>query len=794
MRTSPLRWGIVLGLTMAVAATACAQPSADDLAFYESKVRPLLIDHCYSCHSATASKLKGELRLDSPSAWMKGGASGPALVAGKPDESLIVQAVRRNHKDVEAMPPQKPLTADQVAVLVDWVRRGAPAPAENEITTGTKETIEDAKRRWPFTPVPATVPVPAVQSKIKGLSEIDRFLLAKLEAKKLIPLGEADRRTLIRRVTYDLIGLPPTPEEIDAFEKDPSPNAWAKVIDRLLASPHYGERWGRHWLDVVRYADTAGDNSDFPIPQMVKYRNWVIDAINRDLPYDQFVKEQIAGDRMGGKDEVEKHARIIATGYLANARRFGSRVDDYPQHLTIEDTIDNLGRAFLGMTLNCARCHDHKFDPISTRDYYALYGIFNSSRYPWPGIELQQFQKDLVALAPADEVKKVFAERESKRKQYDEEIKKLFEEKGKAKDDTGRQAVQKKIDAVKKQQRETVNAPFPFPTAYAMAEGMTIGNVNVQLKGDPEKAGEPVSRRFVSILGGHALPDDDSSSGRLALANWIASPENPLFARVMVNRVWHHHFGRGLVGTPNDFGKQGAVPTHPELLDYLARSFITKGWSLKSLHRQILMSQAYRRASIGDVPGIDMADPNNELLSRFRRRRLDAESIRDGMLFVSGQLDTTPGQEHPFPDPRTWNFTQHNPFRAVYDTNRRSVYLMTQRIARHPYLAIFDGADTGASTGARITSTTALQSLYFLNDQFVHDRAKGLAKQLANANSDAEKINRVYRVLFARPPTADERAEGLDYLKTVTASNDTTVAWQSYLRSLLRLNEFVYIN
>ena len=786
--------GIVVGLTIAVVSPVRAQSRADDLAFYESKVRPLLIDHCYSCHSATASKLKGELRLDSPLAWKKGGASGPALVVGKPEESLIVQAVRRTHKDVAAMPPQKPLTADQVAVLVEWVKRGAPAPVETDSKGTAKVSIDEAKTRWPFTPLPATVPVPAVQSKANGLTEIDRFLLVKLEAKKLVPLGEADRKTLIRRVTYDLIGLPPTPEEIDAFENDKSQNAWPKVIDRLLASPHYGERWGRHWLDVVRYADTAGDNSDFPIPQMAKYRNWVIDAVNRDMPYDQFVKEQIAGDRMGGKDDAEKHSRIIATGYLANARRFGSRVDDYPQHLTIEDTIDNLGRAFLGMTLNCARCHDHKFDPLSTQDYYALYGIFNSSRYPWPGIELEQFQRDLVALAPADEVKKVFAERDAKRKQYDEEIKKLFEEKGKAKDDPERQAVQKKIDAVKKLQRESVNAPFPFPTAYAMAEGKTIGNANVQLKGDPGKAGEPVSRRFVSILGGHALPDDDSSSGRLALANWIASPENPLFARVMVNRVWQYHFGRGLVATPNDFGKQGAMPTHPELLDYLARSFITKGWSLKALHRQILMSQAYRRASIGDVPGIDTADPNNDLLSRFRRRRLDAESIRDGMLFVSGQLDATPGQEHPFPDPRTWNFTQHNPFRAVYDTNRRSVYLMTQRIARHPYLAIFDGADTSASTGTRITSTTALQSLYFLNDQFVHQRARGLAKQLADANSDFEKIDRAYRVLFGRLPTTDERAEGLDYLKTVTASTDTTVAWQSYLRSLLRLNEFVYIN
>jgi hypothetical protein len=328
-----------------------------------------------------------------------------------------------------------------------------------------------------------------------------------------------------------------------------------------------------------------------------------------------------------------------------------------------------------------------------------------------------------------------------------------------------------------------------------MAEGKTIGHAKVQLKGDPAKPGNEVRRRFPEVLGGTPLPASDTSSGRLSLARWIASDKNPLFARVVVNRVWHHHFGRGLVATPNDFGKQGAAPTHPELLDYLARSLVGKGWSLKTLHREILLSQTYRRASIGEVRGSDSADPNNDLLSRFRIRRLDAESIRDAMLAVSGQLDRSRGTEHPFPDPRTWNFTQHNPFRAVYDTNRRSVYLMTQRIARHPYLAIFDGADTGASTGARITSTTALQSLYFLNDQFVHDRAKGLAQRvLKEAATEPDRISRCYQLLFARSPSAEESKEGLAFLQSAHDPENVTAAWESYLRALLRLNEFVYLN
>jgi Protein of unknown function (DUF1553)/Protein of unknown function (DUF1549)/Planctomycete cytochrome C len=769
-----------LVLVASVFALAVGSISADDN-FFESKIRPLFIKHCNSCHSEQAKKVKGDLKLDTKLSLTKGGSSGALWVKNDPDKSILIQAVKRNHKEVSAMPPDAELSKDDVALLVEWIQLGSPIP-DDVAPTKKKETIAEAKARWPYTPLPKATEF-----------DIDVLLQAKLDEKKLKPLGPTDKATLLRRVTYTLTGLPPTIAEQDEFAKDTSAKAFENVIDRLLTTPQYGERWGRHWLDVVRYADTAGDNADFPIPQQYLYRNWVIEAFNKDLPYDTFVMMQLAGDLLGeGSDEIRKQG-VIATGYIANARRFGSRVDDYPTHLTIEDTIDNFGRAFLGQTLNCARCHDHKFDPLSMKDYYALYGIFNSTRYPWPGIELEQRQRDLVPLVPEAEARKVIDERNEKNKEFEARIKQMFAEKSKA-PDKEKEAIQKKIDEVKKEQKKIVNAAWPYPTAYAVSEAKTRGDSRIQMKGDPTKESDVVRRGFPEVLGGQKLSDINTASGRLQLARWLTSANNPLFARVIVNRVWMQHFGKGLVPTPNDFGLQGAKPTHPELLDALARWFIDNKYSFKALHKKLLLTAAYQRSSTGEVPGADTADPNNDLLWAFRLRRLDAEQIRDTLLQVSGHLDSTPGGEHPFPNPTTWNFTQHNPFRAVYDTKRRSVYLMTQRIQRHPYLALFDGADTSASTGNRITSTTALQSLYFLNDPFVHERAAGVAERAQKAGeTDEERIAVVYRWLFARTASTEEITAGTEYLKKASALSSSSEAWPSYIRTLFRLNELVYL-
>ena len=659
---------------------------------------------------------------------------------------------------------------------------------------------ESGDELWSLKPV-SRPDVPAVRDQSWPINDIDHFILARLEAEEIPPAGDADRQALIRRATYDLIGLPPTPEEIDEFVNDPAPDAFVRLIDRLLDSPHYGERWGRHWLDVVRYADTAGDNSDFPIPQMYRYRDWVIAAFNEDMPYGRFIREQLAGDLLPADDVAQKHRQIIATGYIANARRFGSRVSDYPQHLTIEDTIDNLGRTFLGLTINCARCHDHKFDPITAEDYYALYGIFHSTRYPWPGIELDQKQRDLVPLVPREEAEAAIKAKAERQKELDAEVRRLEKERNDAQGDE-RKKLEEALQRARSAAETHSRTPLPFEQAYAVAEAAKIEDVAIQQKGDPAKPGPVVPRRFLSALGGMEVTDD-GTSGRLHLANWIADPENPLTARVMVNRIWSYHFAQGLVPTPNDFGRQGKPPTHPELLDWLAARFMDSGWSIKSMHRLIMLSRTYQLSS---RPGDEslQRDPNNELLAAFPRRRLDAEAIRDTLLVVSGRLDPTPGGPHPFPPQTEWRFTQHNPFKAVYETNHRSVYLMTQRIQRHPYLAIFDGADPSASTGRRLVSTTPLQALYLLNDPFVHAQSLGFAERLlAEREDDRERLERAYKLALGRSPRPEEIESGLRFLdeaREVLQAGGTPSdqldgqAWQAMARAIFRLNEFVYID
>jgi hypothetical protein len=823
-----------------------AGPDGAGVEFFERRVRPLLVKHCYSCHSAEARKLRGGLRLDFAEGVRKGGTSGPALVPGNPAASLLIRAVRYEDKRLR-MPPGGKLSDAEIADLEGWVKRGAPDPRTAGVTPAKPPDLARAREFWSFRPV-REHPVPAVKDGAWPRNPVDRFILAKLESKGLRPVARADRRTLIRRATYDLTGLPPTPEEVEAFVADRRPDAYERLVERLLASPAYGERWGRHWLDVVRYADTAGDNSDFPVPQMVKYRDWVIRAFNRDLPYDEFVRRQLAGDlnrkeeggrRKEGKRRLSDSSfiphpssfdSVIATGYLANARRFGSYEDArYPWHLTIEDTIDNLGRTFLGLTVACARCHDHKFDPVPQEDYYALYGFFQSTRYPWPGIELDQAPHDLVPLAPPDRVAAEEKARREKLAPFDAEIKRLLGEKVaaekalkeamKAKEDEGQKArlakarkrveqLTRSLQEARERREKLAKQPPPYEVAYAVADlpgtgRKKVGNARVHLKGEPERLGKEVPRRFPLVLGGRALPPGVKGSGRLELARWLTDPANPLTARVMVNRLWHYHFGKGIVQTPSDFGRQGRPPTHPELLDYLARELVQSGWSVKSMHRLILLSRTYQLSTRDDAANARL-DADNDYMWRFNRRRLDAESVRDTLLAVSGDLDRSPGGAHPFPDQTTWKFTQHNPFKAVYDTNRRSVYLMTQRIQRHPFLALFDGADPNASTARRVTSTTPLQALYLMNDPFVHARARAFARRLlAEGADDPARVGRAYLLAFGRPPDGEERSAALTYLARVrdrlraggTPEGQLAAkGWESFARALFLTNEFVYVD
>ena len=539
---------------------------------------------------------------------------------------------------------------------------------------------------------------------------------------------------------------------------------------------------------------------------MVKYRDWVIDAVRDDMPYDQFVREQLAGDLLPSKSIDEAHRQWIATGYVAGSRRFGSRVSDYPTHLTIEDTLDNVGRAFLATTINCARCHDHKFDPVATEDYYALYGIFNSTRYPWPGIELEQKQRDLVPLISVVEAEQANASRANEQKTLDAEVKELEKKKKELSQET-KDDDKKNLDELIKKAREKAEnfakQPLPFEQAYAIVDAKTIANSPIHIKGDPNKLGEVAPRHFLTVLGGQTLSDTDTTSGRLHLAEWITDRNNPLTARVMANRIWLHHFGQGIVPTPNDFGRQGKSPSHPELLDWLALKFMESGWSTKAMHREIMLSRVYRTNSIQSSIARE-TDPTNTWLSSFPRLRMDAESIRDTLLTLGGSLDPKRGEAHPFPPQSKWKFTQHNPFKAVYETNHRSVYLMTQRIQRHPFLAIFDGADPAVSSPMRQVSTTPLQALYFLNDPFVHKQAAGFAERvISHAESREDRLQFAYRLALGRFPTSSEMESStrlLDSIGTALAgasSNAKEVesqSWQSLLRSLFRLNEFVYLD
>ena len=464
-----------------------------------------------------------------------------------------------------------------------------------------------------------------------------------------------------------------------------------------------------------------------------------------------------------------------------------------------------MGRSFLGLTVSCARCHDHKFDPITTKDYYALYGIFHSTRYPWPGIELDKKQRDFGPLVPSDrfaEAESALEARKQEQTRLDKEVQRL---KDVVKNAAGeeKKELQAQLKGAEKAAGEHAKQTVPFELAYAVADAAQISDVAVQQKGDPARPGEKVPRRFLTLLGGAEVAPGIKSSGRAQLADWILAKENPLPARVMANRIWQHHFGRGIVPTPNDFGKQGKPPTHPELLDYLAAKFRDGVWSVKGLHRLIMLSRTYRLDSMRAAHAL-ARDPANEWLASFPRRRLDAESIRDTLLMAGGNLDLTCGAAHPFPPPHEWKYTQHNPFKAVYESNRRSVYLMTQRIQRHPYLAIFDGADPSASTPARTTSTTPLQALYLLNDKFVHEQARRVVERItAQAADESRRISHGYELLLARPPVDKERAAAQAFLaraaaqlrdERMTSDQVNAEAWAAYVRVLFRLNEFVYLD
>jgi hypothetical protein len=1229
-------------------------------AWFEQRIRPVLAGVCFGCHGG--ERVSGGLRVDSRQGLLTGGDSGAAIDLAQPAASLLLKAVARE-PDVSAMPPaaDAALSADQIRDIQEWIAAGAFWPE--------KAGGFEVQRHWAFQPL-AAASVPDAAGTAWVRTPVDAFVLNRMQQSGAAPTQPADRRTLIRRVAFDLTGLPPTPAEVTAFLEDRTPDAFSKVVDRLLASPAYGEKWGRHWLDLVRYADTAGETADYPIPSAWRYRNYVIDALNADLPYDQFVREQVAGDLLAAANPDDRFAaRTVATGFLALSRRFGFDSENY-HHLTIQDTIDTVGQTFLGLSLGCARCHDHKFDPISTRDYYGLYGIFDSSRYPFPGSEQKQRVRALTPLCPPEEAEAVWeaglqrtqqltsqlaaaqqpipsavlrlttdldgdfelqapaaggsygvlvppwrytgsvsvtaaaqspfhnvypggsrgaaiaansgpwriwqavrsstnrsaapfslnldlritesggssnsaaaprltlasnshrqqltlffhagrllladgeagvqlgtwksgewfnlqltlqlstgaltgrigtpessldfqsslfpweaapdhlelasdaaegsesaglevdhiavrqtqfapvsrefplpsetgagdsiaatareleqaigidgdlelqpaaglpvapwnpgpnsvvrlrAESQSpfnnhysggeqgfhvpSRSEYDgfgltiqhlprdadgriyagfdfrvkpesdqspgswryylghgpgnsaavelffsgdwlfcrdgEQIRPVVELRpghwqqlqltldtanrrfsGRLLAENSRQefaglfsatwdgridysfidsyghipgrrpaldadnfvltdrptemldssappatastaARRERIQQLRQKLNEQQSATSsltaelqrlldegPLPLAFAMSEG-TPEDARIHLRGEPTQPGETVPRGFISLPGDTATPCTLQGSGRLELADWLVGAKSSLVARVMVNRIWQHHFGRGLVGTPNDFGVRGVPPTHPELLDWLAREFIREGWSIKAMHRLILNSAVWQQSSLDETSLSGQLTDHKLLLVGFTRRRLTAEEVRDSILAVSGQLDRSPGRGHPFPAPFNWGYSQHAPFSDVYEHSRRSVYLMTTRLKRHPFLSLFDGADPNASTASRPGTTVPTQALFFLNDPLVHTAAKNWAEVLVQSESnDSARLRKAWQRALQRDPDPEELAEALAFLKSyrgqLPANTSAEETLAQPLAALLRIlpgsNEFLHVD
>jgi cytochrome c553/mono/diheme cytochrome c family protein len=729
----------------AYAADTAASFTPDQIEFFETKIRPLLSERCFSCHSAKAKKLKAGLYLDSREALLKGGESGAAIIVGKPDDSPLIQAVRYQSYE---MPPDGKLRDEEIAALETWVEMGSPWPAGQPTglpasNVATYDWDDLRSRHWAWQSVSRTeIPV-SDESSQWARNSIDHFVFRSLTDGGLTPSFPAPPELLARRLHLDLTGIPPTPEQLATFTaalKKDQQSAIAAAIDQLLESPHYGERWGRHWLDVARYSDGFGgflDNTGSP--QAWRYRDWVVGAFNADLPYDEFVRQQIAGDLLS-----DSYDSAIATGFFALGPTYRSDGGDpdavaQAKSETLDDRLDTLSRGFMALTVACARCHDHKFDPIPHRDYYSLAGVFNNS-----AVNQLPLADDAVVKAYRDAQNTINA-----RQKLVSDLRNLArKEKRKLTDAEQKQTDEwtKELEALRK------SAPPMYDTAHTLRDSGT-GDMKIALRGNLRKPGEVAPRRFLQLLSSDDAANFTKGSGRLELADAVTSPGNPLTARVIVNRIWQHHFGKALVRSPSNFGTLGQKPTHPELLDWLAAEFIESGWSIKSLHRLILTSATWQQSSRFREDGFN-TDGDNRLIWRMNPRRMDAESWRDSQLFVTGELDDTIGGP---------------PIDNITASSRRTLYAKVSRngdrFASDSFLRLFDFPQMRATVAERPSTIVPQQYLFMMNSEFMVARAKALVAKLSEQEStDDEQVSRTYALLFGRKPTAAEKQIGVAYL------------------------------
>ena len=638
---------------------------------------------------------------------------------------------------------------------------------------------------WAFAPV-GTPTIPSVRDAAWPCSPLDNFILAKLESAAVKPAAQADRPALIRRATFDLTGLPPTPADVEAFVADPSADAFAKVVERLLASPAYGERWGRHWLDVARYADSNGLDENHAYANAWRYRDYVIAAFNSDKPYDRFLTEQLAGDLLPPFENAPaRHERLIATGFLALGPKVLSEPDAKKMEMdVIDEQLDTLGRAFMGMTLGCARCHDHKFDPISTEDYYGLAGIFRSTRTMDRYARPSRWHENVIGTAAEVTAQST----------HEEKVLKIGEAIDAIQDDNTPDA-RNKLKKLRAELTALEKVAPNFITALGVGEGKVI-DVPVLFRGDPLQPGKIVPRRFPNVMaGGSPSPLPSDQSGRLELARWLTTSDHPLTARVMVNRIWRWHFGRGIVRSTDNFGLLGEPPTHPELLDWLAMRFVESGWSVKAMHRLIMLSATYQTGVTTD-PRSREIDPDNRLFGRMTPRRLEAEALRDAILFTSGTLDTMPaGAPLPKIKNRERVFDVTSKDETDYGSRRRSIYLPVVRNNQYDALQLFDCPDAGVSNGDRTTTTVASQALFLMNGEPMMAASEALATHLLRQHpADEARINELYMRAYGRPAEKAECDRLLDLQNEFQRGGSPQQAWAWICQTVLASNEFAYVN
>ena len=816
--------------------------AGEELAFFRNQVHPILQENCLKCHGS--EKIKGGLRLTSRKSVLQGGESGAAVSMTDPESSLLLDMVSYRDSDHE-MPPKQKLSSEAIAILTKWVAMGIPYAPELESETDFEEEhessgyltkVDDRTRNyWAYKTIVKPTP-PNLDRDGWDTNPLDAFILNNLNRAELDPNPPASRQQLIRRAYYGLIGLPPTLQEVKAFEEDPSPDAFEKVLDHLLSRPQYGEKWGRHWLDLVRYAETNGYERDGPKPEAWRYRDYVINAFNQDKPYDQFIKEQLAGDEMSPSSSDA----LIATGY----QRMGIWDDepadpDQAYYDGLDDVVATTSSVFLGMTVGCARCHDHKIDPIPQRDYYRMMAFFHNTRN---NIKQGKFKKSPYTLNTlrviADEAEKARHEEQKKMHQtrldalkseiarYEDQIAATFSnpEEEDAQDRNTRESLfkNKREDvlgkaqlanyvAAKKSFNELRRKQLPrLTSALSMSEnGRFAPETYVLIRGNAHSKGDKVEPGYPSVLGFRdpiipSAPEGiDSSGRRIVLANWITSPENPLTARVIANRIWYFHFGRGIVRSPSNFGQNGDQPTHPKLLDYLAAKMIEQGWSLKEFHKTLMLSKTYQMSSAANEKALAV-DPTNNLFWRFEMRRLTAEEVRDSIINTTGKLNLKMGGPSIYTDiPDEVRATASRPDHAWGHSSekerlRRSVYVYIKRSLNEPMLKAFDSADTDSTCAVRFATTVPTQSLTMMNSRFVNRQATAFANRLrSEAGKDREKQVRMgLTIVTSRLPSTQEIEDGLAMLDDMRGEGGLTEneALDRFCLMALNLNEFIYLD